>query len=85
ASTVLGQITLARFVNKSGLSAIGNNLFLETGSSGAPITGNPGADSLGSLSQNMLEASNVNSVTEISDLITAQRAYEMNSRVISAA
>lgn len=84
-STVLGQITLARFVNKSGLQAIGNNLFLETGSSGAAITGNPGSDSLGNLTQNMLEASNVNSVTEISDLITAQRAYEMNSRVISAA
>jgi flagellar basal-body rod protein FlgG len=84
-TTVLGQITLARFVNKSGLEAIGNNLFLETGSSGPAITGNPGSDSLGSLLQKSLEASNVNSVTEISDLITAQRAYEMNSRVISAA
>jgi flagellar basal-body rod protein FlgG len=84
-ATVLGQITLARFVNKSGLEAIGNNLFLETGSSGAAITGTPGNDSLGQLAQKMLEASNVNSVTEISDLITAQRAYEMNSRVISAA
>jgi len=85
APTTLGQIQLARFVNKSGLDAIGNNLFLETASSGAPQTANPGDEGYGTLLQNQLEQGNVNSVTEISDLIAAQRAYEMNSRVIRAA
>ncbi|MER2606639.1 MAG: flagellar basal-body rod protein FlgG [Siculibacillus sp.] len=83
--STIGQIQLARFVNKSGLDAIGNNLFLETASSGAPQTANPGEESYGTLVQNHLEQGNVNSVTEISDLIAAQRAYEMNSRVIRAA
>ncbi|WP_407050482.1 flagellar basal-body rod protein FlgG [Methyloraptor flagellatus] len=83
--TTIGQIQLARFVNKSGLEAIGNNLFLETGSSGAPQVANPGDEGYGTLLQKQLEAANVNSVTEISDLIAAQRAYEMNSRVIRAA
>ena len=85
ASTTIGQIQLARFINKSGLDAIGNNLFLETASSGAPQTANPGDEGYGTLIQNELEQGNVNSVTEISDLIAAQRAYEMNSRVIRAA
>lgn len=85
APTTIGQIQLARFVNKSGLDAIGNNLFLETASSGAPQTANPGDEGYGTLLQNQLEQGNVNSVAEISDLIAAQRAYEMNSRVIRAA
>jgi flagellar basal-body rod protein FlgG len=83
--TTIGQISLARFVNKSGLEAIGNNLFLETASSGSPQVANPGDEGYGTLIQNELEQGNVNSVTEISDLIAAQRAYEMNSRVIRAA
>jgi flagellar basal-body rod protein FlgG len=85
ASTVLGQIQLARFVNKSGLEAIGDNLYLETASSGAPQTGNPGADGAGNLLQSQLEQANVNAVTEMSDLITAQRAYAMNAKVVTAA
>ncbi len=81
----VGTLQLARFTNKGGLEAIGNNLFLETPSSGSASTGNPNSDGLGSLLQNFLEHSNVNAVSEISDLIAAQRAYEMNARVISAA
>ncbi|MGV3576712.1 MAG: flagellar basal-body rod protein FlgG [Devosia sp.] len=81
----LGQLQLARFVNKSGLESMGDNLFLETGASGAAQIGVPNADSNGSLLQNYLEMANVNSVTEIADLIAAQRAYEMNARVISGA
>lgn len=83
--TELGQIQLARFVNKAGLESIGNNLFVETAASGAPQVGNPAADGMGNLMQGYLEMANVNSVTEIADLISAQRAYEMNARVISGA
>lgn len=83
--TTLGQLQLARFVNKAGLQSLGNNLFAETASSGAAQTGTPNSDGLGDLMQGYLEASNVNSVTEIADLIAAQRAYEMNARVISGA
>jgi flagellar basal-body rod protein FlgG len=85
ASTVLGQIQLARFVNKSGLEAIGDNLFLETAASGPPQNGNPSVDGMGTLLQSQLEQANVNAVTEISDLITAQRAYAMNAKVVTAA
>ncbi len=81
----LGQIELARFVNKSGLEAIGDNLFLETDASGAPQTGSPGDQGIGNLQQYFLEMANVDAVTEIADLISAQRAYEMNSQVIQAA
>ncbi|GAA0773482.1 flagellar basal-body rod protein FlgG [Roseibium denhamense] len=81
----LGQLQLARFVNKSGLEAIGDNLFLETDASGAAQTGNPYADGFGSVQQYFLEMANVDAVTEIADLISAQRAYEMNSKVIQAA
>lgn len=81
----LGELQLARFVNKSGLAAIGDNLFLETEASGAPQIDLPGNNGFGSLQQNYLEMANVDAVTEISDLISAQRAYEMNSRVIQAA
>ena len=81
----LGQIQLARFINKAGLEAIGDNLFVETPSSGTPQIGDPNDDGYGNLLQGYLELSNVNAVTEISDLIAAQRAYELNSRVIKAA
>ncbi|HEX5779095.1 MAG TPA: flagellar basal-body rod protein FlgG [Xanthobacteraceae bacterium] len=81
----IGQLQLARFVNKSGLQPIGDNLFLETASSGAPQDGTPGTEGFGNLLQGHLEQANVNSVTEISDLIAAQRAYSMNARVVSAA
>jgi flagellar basal-body rod protein FlgG len=84
-STTLGQIQLARFINKSGLEAKSDNLFLETASSGAAVTGNPGDEGFGSILQSQLEISNVDAVGEISELISAQRAYEMNSRVIKAA
>jgi flagellar basal-body rod protein FlgG len=84
-STVIGQFQLANFLNKSGLQAIGDNLFLETPASGTPQAGTPGADGFGDLQQGMLEQANVEAVSEITDLIAAQRAYEMNSKVISAA
>ncbi|MHC5652873.1 flagellar basal-body rod protein FlgG [Stappia sp.] len=81
----LGQLQTARFINKSGLEAIGDNLFLETESSGAAVVGVPGEDGFGDLMQKHLEMANVEAVSEISDLIAAQRAYEMNSRIIKAA
>jgi flagellar basal-body rod protein FlgG len=80
----IGQIQLARFINKTGLESIGDNLFLETAASGAPVDAAPGTDGMGTLQQGFLEESNVNAVTEISSLIAAQRAYELNARVISA-
>ncbi len=83
--TQLGQIQLARFVNKTGLDSLGDNLFAETAASGAPQIGTPGVEGVGDLLQGYLEQSNVNAVTEIADLIAAQRAYEMNARVISGA
>ncbi|WP_417670898.1 flagellar basal-body rod protein FlgG [Roseibium sp.] len=81
----LGQLQLARFVNKAGLEAIGNNLYLETDASGAAQINNPGDDGFGDIQQGFVESSNVDAVTEISDLIAAQRAYEMNSKIIQAA
>jgi len=85
APTEVGQIQLARFVNTAGLEAIGDNLYKETAASGTPNVSNAGVDGAGTLLQNFLEESNVNAVAEISDLIMAQRAYEMNSKVITAA
>ncbi len=82
--TVVGQIQLAMFVNKAGLQGIGDNLYLETPSSGAPQVGNPNQDAFGNLQQGNLEQANVEAVSEISDLIAAQRAYEMNAKVITA-
>lgn len=79
----VGAIELARFVNPAGLEAIGDNLFLETAASGTANRGQPGAVGFGTVQQGFLETSNVNAVTEISALITAQRAYEMNSKVIT--
>ena len=83
ALTSLGQMTLTDFANPGGLEATGNNLFIETAASGSPIEGNPGSEQYGSILQGFLEGSNVDSVTEITSLITAQRAYEMNSKVIT--
>ncbi|SIQ21527.1 MULTISPECIES: flagellar basal-body rod protein FlgG [unclassified Bosea (in: a-proteobacteria)] len=81
----LGQIQLTRFVNKSGLESIGDNLFIETAASGQPIDGFGGGEGFGTLQQNYLEEGNVQAVTELTALIAAQRAYEMNSKVVSAA
>ena len=83
--TTLGQLELNTFVNRAGLEAIGDNLYLETSASGSAQSGTPGEAGVGTLLQGYLEMSNVVAVTEISDLIAAQRAYEMNSRVIKAA
>src|SRR5215510_7590854 len=79
----VGALELARFVNPAGLEAIGDNLFLETAASGTANRGQPGSVGFGTVQQGFLETSNVNAVTEISALITAQRAYEMNSKVIT--
>jgi flagellar basal-body rod protein FlgG len=78
----VGQFQLATFANEAGLLAIGENLYLETPASGAATVGTPGTDGFGKLQQGFLETSNVNVVEEITNLITAQRAYEMNSKVI---
>lgn len=79
----IGQIQLANFINPAGLEAIGDNLLVETEASGAPVEGNPASENFASLRQGAVENSNVNVVEEITNLITAQRAYEMNSKVIS--
>jgi flagellar basal-body rod protein FlgG len=84
-SNVLGQLSLTRFVNKAGLLSIGDNMFQETPASGAPQDGLPNTDGAGDLQQGNLEQANVEAVSEISDLIAAQRAYEMNGKVITAA
>jgi len=83
--TQLGQLQLARFVNKGGLASLGNNLFSETPASGPAQVGVANADGTGSIMQSYLEDANVNAVTEISNLIAAQRAYEMNARVVTGA
>lgn len=83
--TVLGQLQLTRFVNQAGLLSIGDNLFTETPSSGTPQDGLPNTDGAGDIQQGNLEQANVEAVSEISDLIAAQRAYEMNGKVITAA
>ena len=82
---MLGQFTLAGFTNEKGLEAIGSNLFLETSASGAPQVVNPGQDGLGTLRQGYLEESSVDAVREITELIKAQRGYELNAKVITAA
>lgn len=81
----LGTLELANFINPNGLEALGDNMFKETVASGGPITGTPGDIGFGTTLQNYLENSNVDSVKEITSLITAQRSYEMNSKVISTA
>lgn len=85
APQLLGQFTLSGFTNPKGLEAIGSNLFLETEASGPPLVGNPGEEGLGTLRQGYLEDSSVDPVHEITRLIEAQRGYELNSKVISAA
>jgi len=84
APTNVGQLQLANFPNEAGLQAIGSNLFLETQASGTATVATPGSTGFGTIQQGALETSNVNIVSEITNLITAQRAYEMNSRVIQA-
>lgn len=83
--SVLGQIGLTRFINKAGLQSIGDNLFVDTPASGPPQDGLANTDGFGDMQQGQLEQANVEVVSEISDLIAAQRAYEMNAKVISAA
>jgi flagellar basal-body rod protein FlgG len=81
--TSIGQIQLADFINEEGLQPIGNNLLVESASSGSPQVGTAGTNGLGTLQQNTLETSNVNSVTELVNMIECQRSYEMNSKAIS--
>ena len=83
APQTVGQITLATFPNEVGLEAQGQNLLMQTAASGQPVTGNPGTPGFGQVMEGFIETSNVNVVTEITNLITAQRAYEMNSKVIT--
>ena len=82
---LLGQITLATFTNQKGLEAIGSNLYIETEASGPALTGEPGTEGRGTLRQGYLEDSSVDAVREITDLIEAQRGYELNAKVITAA
>ncbi len=84
APQTVGTLQLAAFPNDAGLDAQGDNLFLQSGASGNAVTGTPGAPGFGSVLQGFIETSNVNVVSEITNLITAQRAYEMNSKVITA-
>lgn len=81
----LGQFSMASFTNPKGLEALGGNLFSETGASGPALVGTPGDDGLGFLRQGYLEESSVDAVKEITDLIEAQRGYELNAKVITAA
>lgn len=81
----VGQLELAKFINPAGLKAIGKNFYIPTGASGDPVTGNPGSDNFGTVEQDTLEMSNVNVVEEMVNMITAQRAYEINSKAIQTA
>lgn len=85
ATQEVGQLQLANFVNPAGLSPIGRSLFVQTDASGQPIVANPGLDGTGTLQQGYLEASNVEVVNEMIDLIASQRAYEVNQKVITTA
>ncbi|GAA4119283.1 flagellar basal-body rod protein FlgG [Aminobacter aganoensis] len=80
-----GQLELANFANEAGLAPLGDNLFAETEASGAAVTGQPGTPGFATIKQGYLENSNVDPVKEITELISAQRAYEMNSKIIQAA
>jgi flagellar basal-body rod protein FlgG len=82
---LLGRLSLAGFANDRGLEAIGSNLFIETEASGAPFVADPGEDGLGTLRQGYVESSSVDAVREITELIEAQRGYELNAKVITAA
>lgn len=79
----LGQFQTASFINEAGLQAIGGNMYMETTASGSPVTGTPGANGYGTMLQGYLESSNVSPVTELTNLIKAQRVYEMNTKVVS--
>lgn len=83
--TEVGQIAVANFVNPTGLIALGDNLFQETSASGPPTVGKPGEEAFGKIEQGSLEGSNVSVVEEMVDMIAAQRTYEMNTKVLSAA
>lgn len=83
--TTVGNLTTVDFINPAGLQSMGGNIFVETASSGNPQQGTPGNEGLGSLEQGMLETSNVDVVEEMVNMITTQRVYEMNSKVISTA
>jgi flagellar basal-body rod protein FlgG len=83
AATQIGQLQLANFINPPGLQPIGQNLLVQSAASGAPQTGSPGTNGLGTLTQGQLESSNVNVVEELVNMIQTQRAYEMNSKAIS--
>ncbi|MEO5366161.1 MAG: flagellar basal-body rod protein FlgG [Magnetococcus sp. WYHC-3] len=80
---VVGNIQLATFVNPAGLTALGRNLFSESGASGAPVVGDPGLDGVGTIQQGYLEMSNVSMVEEMVNMIASQRAYEINSKAIT--
>jgi flagellar basal-body rod protein FlgG len=82
-TTQIGQVQLADFINTQGLQNIGNNLVIESAASGSPQTGTAGANGLGTIQQGSLETSNVNTVTELVNMIECQRAYEMNSKAIT--
>jgi flagellar basal-body rod protein FlgG len=82
-TTQIGQVQLADFINEQGLQNIGNNLVIESAASGSPQTGTAGANGLGTIQQGSLETSNVNTVTELVNMIECQRAYEMNSKAIT--
>jgi flagellar basal-body rod protein FlgG len=82
-TTQIGQVQLADFINPQGLQNIGNNLVIESAASGSPQTGTAGANGLGTIQQGSLETSNVNTVTELVNMIECQRAYEMNSKAIT--
>jgi flagellar basal-body rod protein FlgG len=84
-SVDLGQITIADFINPAGLTPLGDSLFMQSDASGDILEGNPSAEQFGSIQQGMIELSNVRLVTEMVDLITAQRAYEANSKAITTA
>lgn len=85
AATQIGSVQLTNFINPAGLQPIGQNLLLESGSSGAPQTGTPGLNGLGTLTQGSVESSNVNIAEELVNMIETQRAYEMNSKAIQSA
>lgn len=82
APQTLGQLQLATFINPNGLEAQGQNLFVETAASGAPQVGNPGTNAIGNIKQGYIETSNVNVVEELVQMITTQRAYELNSKAV---
>ena len=84
AAQELGTLQLASFINPAGLEARGENLYYETGASGAPVVNEPGTNGLGQLSQGFVEAANVNVVEEMVNMVQAQRAYELNSKAVTA-